>query len=69
MALSTYAVRRAGPAALEIQPWIAVFGTLAIALGVLQGAGSLADHDHPIVAGIVVGALCAALGYVAVRGL
>jgi hypothetical protein len=67
MALSTYAVRRAGPAALEVQPWIAVFGTFAIALGMLQGAASLADHGHPILAGIVVGAACAALGYVATR--
>ncbi len=69
MAISTYAVRRAGPAALEVQPWIAVFGAFAVALGMLQGAASLADHDHPILAGIVVGALCAALGYVATRGL
>ena len=69
MAISTYAVRRSGPAALEVQPWIAVFGTFAVALGMLQGAASLADHDHPILAGIVVGALCAALGYVATRGL
>jgi len=69
MAISTYAVRRGGPAALEIQPWISVCGTFTLALGMLQGAASLADHDHPILAGIVVGAVCAALGYVAVRNL
>ena len=51
MAISTYAVRRGGPAALEVQPWIAVFGAFAVALGMLQGAASLADHDHPILAG------------------
>jgi len=69
MAASTYAVRRAGPAALEVQPWIAVFGTVAAALGMFMAAGSLADDGHPIVAGLVVGALSAVLGYVAVRDL
>jgi hypothetical protein len=69
MAVSTYAVRRAGPAGLEVQPWIAVFGTFAVALGMLVAAGSLADDGNSIVAGLVVGALSALLGYVAVREL
>jgi hypothetical protein len=69
LALSTFAVRRAGPAALEVQPWIAVFGALAAALGMMEAAGSLADHGHEIVAGLVVGALCAVLGYVTTRDL
>ena len=69
LALSTFAVRRAGPAALEVQPWIAVFGALAVVLGMLQAAGSLADHGHAIAAGLIVGALCALLGYVAARDL
>src|SRR5918999_177515 len=38
-------------------------------LGVLQGAGSLADRDHPIVPGIVAGAAAAALGFYAARSL
>ena len=48
-----------------------VWLTLAVAvvLGALQGAGSLADHDHPIVPGIVAGALAAVLGFYAARSL
>jgi hypothetical protein len=42
---------------------------LALVLGALQGAGSLADRDHPIVPGIVAGAAAAALGYFAARSL
>jgi hypothetical protein len=38
---------------------------VAVVLGALQGAGSLADRDYPIVPGIVGGALAAALGFYA----
>lgn len=69
LALATYAVRRAGPEAPERSPYVAIFALLAIVLGALQGAASLADHDHPILAGVVVGAACAALGFFAVRDL
>jgi hypothetical protein len=63
LALSTYAVRRAGPEAPERPPYVAIFALLAVVLGALQGAASLADHGHPIVAGVLVGAACAALGF------
>jgi hypothetical protein len=48
-----------------------VWGLLAIAvvLGALMGAGSLADHDEPIVPGIVAGAAAATLGFYAARSL
>jgi hydrogenase-4 membrane subunit HyfE len=69
LALATYAVRRAGPEAPERSPFVAIFAVLAIVLGALQGAASLADRDHPILAGVIVGALCAALGFFAVRDL
>jgi Na+-translocating ferredoxin:NAD+ oxidoreductase RnfA subunit len=42
---------------------------IAVVLGALQGAGSLADHDHPIVPGIVAGALAATLGFYAAKTL
>jgi hypothetical protein len=42
---------------------------LALVLGALQGAGSLADGGHPIAPGIVAGAAAAALGYFAARSL
>jgi Na+-translocating ferredoxin:NAD+ oxidoreductase RnfA subunit len=51
-----------GPAA-----WLLL--AIAVALGALEAAGSLADHDHPVLAGIVAGAAAAALGFFAARSL
>jgi hypothetical protein len=42
---------------------------VAVVLGALQGAGSLADHGYTIVPGIVGGALAAALGFFAAKTL
>jgi hypothetical protein len=42
---------------------------LAVVLGALVAAGSLADRDHPIVPGIVAGVLAAALGFFATKSL
>jgi hypothetical protein len=61
--------RRAGDATFDAGPGLIAVATVAVALGALQGAGSLADRDHPIVPGIVAGAACAALGLVAARSL
>src|SRR3954465_10762846 len=69
LALSLYAVRRGGPEATERPPYVAIFAVFAVALGALEAAGSLADHDHPIVPGIVVGAVCAAIGFAAALDL
>lgn len=69
VALSTYVVRRAGPEAIETGVYGRSFALFSVVLGALMAAGSLADHDHPIVAGLVLGALAAALGYAASRSL
>ena len=69
LALATFAVRRSGPDAPERPPYVYVFAVLAIVLGALQAAASLADHGHPVLAGVIVGALCAALGFVTARDL
>jgi hypothetical protein len=69
LALATYAVRRGGPDAPERPPFAVIFAALAVILGALQGAASLADRGHPILPGLLVGAACAALGFVAVRDL
>ena len=69
LALATYAVRRAGPDAPERPPYLLIFAGLAVVLGSIQGAASLADHDEPIVPGLIVGAACAALGFAAARDL
>src|SRR5919109_241654 len=41
----------------------------ALVLAAFEGAGSLADRDHPIIPGIVVGVLAAMLGFFAARSL
>ena len=69
LALSTYAVRRAGPEATELPPYAYVFAAIAVVLGAVEAAASLADRGHNVIAGLVVGAACAGLGYVAVRDL
>jgi hypothetical protein len=53
----------------ESEPVVWMLLALALVLGALQGAGSLADHDQPIVPGIVAGVLAAALGFYAARSL
>lgn len=58
-------VRRRG----ESEPIVYMLLAMALVLGALQGAGSLADHDQPIVPGIVAGVLAAALGFYAARSL
>ena len=69
VALATYAVRRAGPDATETGVYALSFAVLAVVLGALEAAGSLADRGHSIVPGLVLGALAAALGYAASRSL
>jgi len=69
VALGTYVTRRGGPEAAERGRWALVFGAVAVVLGALEAAGSLADDDHAVAPGLLVGAACAALGYVAARSL
>jgi Na+-translocating ferredoxin:NAD+ oxidoreductase RnfA subunit len=55
--------------ARDIAPVVWALLVVAVGLGALVGAGSLADNDHPIVPGIVAGALTATLGFYAARSL
>jgi hypothetical protein len=66
VALADLVVRRGAGDRREV-----VFGlaALAVVLGALEAAGSLADGDHPIWPGILVGAAAATLGFVAARSL
>ncbi len=48
--------------------WMALLA-VALVLGALMAAGSLADRGHPIVRGVLLGAACAALGFFAARNL
>src|SRR5215217_9481955 len=56
LALSLYAVRRAGPQATERGPYVAIFAVIAVVLGALEAGGSVADHNHPILPGVLLGA-------------
>jgi len=69
VALGTYVTRSAGPEATDRGRWALVFGAVAVALGALEAGGSLADGNHPVAPGLLAGAACAALGYVAARSL
>ena len=67
VAITDLATRR--QANLETGPLAWLLLAIAVALGALQGAGSLADHGHPVLAGIVAGAAAATLGFFAARSL
>jgi hypothetical protein len=54
---------------VETGPIMYALLMLALILGALQGAASLADHDYVIAPGIVAGVGAAALGFFAVRSL
>jgi hypothetical protein len=53
------------------EPRVLVYGLAAVAivLGALEAAGSLADRGHSIVPGVVLGAAAAVLGFLAARSL
>ncbi len=61
--------RRAKTQTSESKPvWMTLLG-LSVVLGALEAAGSLADRDHPVLPGVLLGAACAALGFFAARNL
>jgi hypothetical protein len=67
--------------ALEVLAWrrwpeapvpmsiVYAYAVLAVVLGVLMAAGSLADRGHTILPGVVLGAAAAVLGFLAARSL
>jgi hypothetical protein len=69
LAIAIYVVRRLGPGAMDVPPWVYELGGLSIILGALMAAGSMADHGNSVVAGVIVGVLCAVLGFVVTRDL
>jgi hypothetical protein len=67
VAITDFATRRR--ANLETGPVVWLLLTIAVVLGALQGAASLADNDFAVVPGIVAGAAAATLGFFAARSL
>jgi hypothetical protein len=59
--------RRAGRDAADRPPLLYFLGALALILGALVAAGSVADRSGDWWAGAIVGVACAALGFQAVR--
>jgi len=69
LAITVFIARRSGPEALDLQPWAYLLGTFTIVVGLLMGAGSMADGGNSVVPGIIAGTLCAFLGLVVARDL
>src|SRR3954454_12285056 len=69
LAVTIFVVRRSGPDALERRPWAYLLATFAVVVGLLMAAGSMADDGNSVVPGIIVGTLCAFLGYAVARDL
>jgi hypothetical protein len=69
LVLFDFVRRRAGDKQLDTGNGLYILGALALALAALIGAGTLADHHHPIWAGILVGVAAAVLALVAVPPL
>ena len=65
VALLDLLARRAG----ERPPVDYAIGAVALVLGALLAGGSVADRGNPAIVGILVGAACAVLGYLAARSL
>jgi Domain of unknown function (DUF4126) len=66
LAVISYAAERSG---VSRRPLTLVVRGLALALGALLFAGALAAGGHPALPGLLAGALCAGLAYLAVGGL
>jgi hypothetical protein len=61
--------RRAGRDAVDRPPLLYALGTVALVLGALLAAGSVADRSDEWWAGAIAGLACAALGFQAARSL
>jgi Na+-translocating ferredoxin:NAD+ oxidoreductase RnfA subunit len=64
-----FVARRAGREAVDRAPLLYVVSALAVVLGALEAAGSVADRSDSWWAGAIVGLACAALGFQAARSL
>jgi Domain of unknown function (DUF4126) len=67
VAAADLATRR--QASIDTGALVWVLLAIALVLGGLQGAGSLAENDYPVVVGALAGVAAAALGFFAARSL
>jgi hypothetical protein len=61
--------RRLGPEMTERGVGLAVFAAISVCLAILVGAGTMADRDFSIPAGVLAAGLAAVLGFFAARSL
>jgi hypothetical protein len=64
-----FVARRAGREAVDRAPLLYTVSALALVLGALEAAGSVADRSDSWWAGAIVGLACASLGFQAARSL
>ena len=64
-----YLASRRDPTTDEPRPLLYALAAIAVVLGALLAAGSLADRGHSIVPGVLLGAAAAVLGFLAARSL
>jgi hypothetical protein len=69
VALLDLAGRRAGRDAIDRAPFLYALMALAVGLGALEAAGSVADRSDSWWAGAIAGVACAVLGFLAARSL
>jgi Domain of unknown function (DUF4126) len=67
VAATDIARRRRANLETGLMVWLLL--TIAVVLGALEAAGSMADRGHTVIAGIVAGAAAATLGFFAARSL
>ena len=68
-AAAVYLDRARGRDGTEPRALLYGLALLCVGLGALEAAGSLADRDHPVLPGVLVGAAAAVLGFLAARSL
>jgi hypothetical protein len=61
--------RASGPTTPGTRAMANGLGVVAVGLGALEAAGSLADRGHTVAPGLILGAAAAALGFFAARSL
>lgn len=69
LAVASYVLERTRPGAGSSRPVEVALGLIGVAFGALLFAGSLADEHHRSWPGLIAGAACAVLGFLAVVGL
>ena len=69
VALSDLGRRHLGPELADRGVGLAVFAAISVAIAVVVGAGTMADRDQPLFAGVLAAGVAAVIGFFAARSL